>query len=331
MLIVKGGGMRFKIPNMIFSLLSLFCFFSCSTIGEKKDYKDLGDGYVISSLKETTTGDNLEIKTDIPITPLELTYNLELYQYWINHFTKKSPINFRKHLEMASAVKSVVQKILAKNNVPVEFFYLGLIESGYSFKIQSKSKAAGPWQFMKRTARAYGLTVNKDIDERYNLYKSTEAAARYLSDLYKTFNNWELALCAYNAGPKRIFKGLKEGNVTSYHELAQRGLIPQETINYIPKMIAARSIYLDPEGFSFYYQKQNDSLFREIKKIKISENYSLRELNTDLLINNQELLYQLNPEYNNGIIKIPRGKKQFVFVPEYEQENKNSRAPASNE
>lgn len=291
----------------------------CSTTSKQLPYKDLGNGFAVSKLQETNT----------TTQTFEMSFNIALYEYWINHFTKKTPINFRKHLENASAVQTVVQDILEKNNVPIDFFYLGLIESGYSFKIKSKAKAAGPWQFMKQTARAYGLQVNKDLDERYNLYKSTEAAAKYLSDLYGTFKSWELALCAYNAGPKRVLKGLKEGNVSSYTELAQRGLIPQETINYIPKIIAAKAIYQNSKDFNFYYQKQDDSLFREIKKIRISSNYSLDELNSDLQINNLELLHQLNPEYNNGIIKNSKEEKRFVFIPKYEQDKQSSRAPAS--
>src|SRR5690606_20591107 len=88
----------------------------------------------------------------------------------------------------------------------------------------------------------YGLRVDKSVDERQNIHKATAAAARYFRDLYNIFGSWELALCAYNAGEYRIIGAIRKGNTRDYRELVKKGLLPKETIYYIPKVVAAKTI-----------------------------------------------------------------------------------------
>ena len=136
--------------------------------------------------------------------------------------------------------RPIVTRIFKKHGLPVDLFYVGLIESGFNSHIRSHADAVGPWQFIKGTATRYGLRVDRHVDERRNIHKATEAAAGYFKDLYNIFGSWELALCAYNAGEYRIINAIRRGNTRDYRELVRKKLIPKETIYYVPKVAAAR-------------------------------------------------------------------------------------------
>jgi membrane-bound lytic murein transglycosylase D len=130
-----------------------------------------------------------------------------------------------------------IEKVLEENEVPVELSYLCLVESQYNSRTISHAGAAGLWQLMPETARLMGLKVNGSVDERFDPYKSTEAAVKYLKYLHSIFNDWGLAVAGYNMGPGRISNLLKEGKGTTYWELRQ--YLPKETQNYVPAFIAA--------------------------------------------------------------------------------------------
>jgi uncharacterized pyridoxamine 5'-phosphate oxidase family protein len=130
-----------------------------------------------------------------------------------------------------------IEKVLEENEVPVELSYLCLVESQYNSRTISHAGAAGLWQLMPETARLMGLKVNGSVDERFDPYKSTEAAVKYLKYLHSIFNDWGLAVAGYNMGPGRISNLIKEGKGTNYWELRQ--YLPKETQNYVPAFIAA--------------------------------------------------------------------------------------------
>jgi membrane-bound lytic murein transglycosylase D len=129
------------------------------------------------------------------------------------------------------------QDVLFQNDLPEELKALSLVESALHNRAISRVGAMGLWQFMAPTARAYGLQVDANIDERRDTRRSTEAAAAYLKDLYKQFSNWELAIAAYNSGGGRVIRALKRGRGTTYWSI--RGDLPRETANYVPAFIAA--------------------------------------------------------------------------------------------
>ena len=130
-----------------------------------------------------------------------------------------------------------IEKVLEENNVPVELSYLCLVESQYNSRTISHAGAAGLWQLMPETARLMGLKVNGSVDERFDPYKSTEAAVKYLKYLHSIFNDWGLAVAGYNMGPGRISNLIKDGKGSTYWELRQ--YLPRETQNYVPAFIAA--------------------------------------------------------------------------------------------
>ena len=171
---------------------------------------------------------------------LELKYYDKHFQHWVNYFGQKKRKLFIRYLKRASRYEKVVHQIFEEYGLPKDLFFVGLIESGFSLGAFSRAKALGPWQFMKGTGKRYGLRVNRQVDERKNIYKATEAAAHYFKDLYNIFGSWELALCAYNSGEYRVINAIRKGNSRDYRVLIRKKLLPRETVYYIPKVAAAR-------------------------------------------------------------------------------------------
>ena len=139
---------------------------------------------------------------------IPLTYNERIHGF-INYFTVRD----REYTRMVATRENIYfplfEKYLAKYGLPDELKYLAIIESGLNPKAVSRARAVGLWQFMSATGRHYGLQHDWYIDDRMDPEKSTDAACRYLRDLYGMFKNWELALASYNAGPGNVKKAIR--------------------------------------------------------------------------------------------------------------------------
>jgi hypothetical protein len=146
----------------------------------------------------------------------------------------------------------VIEPILKKNGIPDDFKYLALIESGLQ-NVTSPAGAKGFWQFLKSTAREYGLEVNSGIDERYNVEKSTGAACRYLNDSYEKYANWTLVAAAFNAGNRRISEQLNKQKVETYYNL----LLSEETSRYVFRILAVKTIFNNPESYGFQLKEED--------------------------------------------------------------------------
>jgi membrane-bound lytic murein transglycosylase D len=183
------------------------------------------------------------------IMNFNLHYFPGMYEHWINFLSKTDLERFSRHMKNGERHFPVVRAVLEKYGVPIDLFFVGLIESGYHLGARSHASAVGPWQFIKGTARRYGLRVDRKVDERLNIVLATQAAAAYFRDLYNIFGSWELALCAYNAGEYGVIRAIKKGNTRSYVELVRRKLLPRETAYYVPKVAAAKELVMHPEKY----------------------------------------------------------------------------------
>jgi membrane-bound lytic murein transglycosylase D len=188
---------------------------------------------------------------------------------------------------------------LAAYQLPSELKYLAIIESGLKPTAESSVGAAGLWQFMPYTARQYGLTVNEQIDERKDAYKSTEAAAKMMSELYGQFNDWALVLAAYNCGAGRVKKAIEAaGGKTSFWDI--QPYLPAQTQKYVPTYIAAAYV-------ANYYQDHNLqprylSLDMEnIRGVRIYQHMTFGELASKCGISTRELSI-LNPGYSQQFV-----------------------------
>ncbi len=135
--------------------------------------------------------------------------------------------------------KSATDSLFREEGVPEELIFLGLVESAYNPFAHSSAGAAGIWQFMKATGDRYGLRQIGNLGERHDPEKSTRAAARYFRDLFGVFQDWPLALGAYNAGEHRILRLQRQTGTHDFWEMSRLGLLPEETRSYVPAVLAA--------------------------------------------------------------------------------------------
>jgi membrane-bound lytic murein transglycosylase D len=250
------------------------------------------------------------------IDGFKLEYNQKLYDFWIKYFTKLDRERFIRHLNNGAKYRQLVMNIFKEQGLPKELYYVGLIESGYNSRVKSRAKATGYWQFMKGTAKNYGLKINRSVDERTNIHKSTLAAAQYLKDLYNIFGSWELALCAYNKGEYGIIKAIRKGKTRNYNELVQKKLLPKETAYYIPKLMAARHLSRNKK----ILKVRNEQIQNEDKDFTRSKIYSLfgqttlKKISRDLGLRYSDIK-KLNPDYNYTSLRGTRRNPLRVILP----------------
>jgi len=163
-------------------------------------------------------------------------------QQFVKHFQGKGRDGVRLAFNRLSKYEPMMRKVFREGRVPEDLIYVGMVESAYNPYALSGAGAAGIWQFVRGTGRRYGLKQAGALDERHDPEKSTHAAARYLRGLYGMFGDWHLALAAYNAGEYRVLKVIEKTGIKDFWRMSERGLLPQETINYVPAVLAAIAI-----------------------------------------------------------------------------------------
>jgi len=169
-----------------------------------------------------------------------------------------------KMIKKANRYFPILLPILRSYKIPEDFIYLMTIESGMDIKAYSPAGAAGFWQIMKEPARQYGLEVNKNIDERYNIEKSTIAACKYLKDSYKLFKDWALVALAYNRGKNGIMRDLKTQKVKEAADL----YLNTETSRYLFRILACKYLFENPKRLGFVLRAQDlypQISYREVK------------------------------------------------------------------
>jgi membrane-bound lytic murein transglycosylase D len=185
---------------------------------------------------------------------------------WIRIFRDRHPGMIRTFLARASAWEDRIRPVLARHGVPEDFLYLAVIESGMDPHAYSRAHAVGMWQFLAGTGRRQGLRVAWAVDERRDPVAATDAAARYLREMYDRFGDWALAAAAYNAGPYRVARVRRwAGGDADYWELSRRRLLPRETREYVPKLLATARLAHDPGGQGLgYVPSLPPTRFREV-------------------------------------------------------------------
>jgi membrane-bound lytic murein transglycosylase D len=147
---------------------------------------------------------------------------------------------------------NVIQPILKKNNIPDDFLYLCMIESGFE-NVVSPAGAAGFWQILKSTGISNGLEINTEVDERYHVEKATEAACRYLKGAYARFNNWTLVAASFNMGVVGLDNQLKAEKTDNYYDLQ----LNKESLRYVYRILAVKTIFRNPVKYGFYLRKKD--------------------------------------------------------------------------
>jgi len=243
----------------------------------------------------------------------QLPYRIEMpYNSVVRSFIDRYAKNIRQVEYMVGLGESyyfpIFETALAKYDLPLELKYLPIIESALNSRALSRAGAGGLWQFMVATGRTYGLEVNSLVDERCDPVKSSDAAARYLRDLYNIYNDWQLVIAAYNCGPGNVARAIRNaGGKTNYWEIYP--YLPRETRGYVPIFIAANYIMN-------FYQKHNmcpatPPFVQVTDTINITKRIHFEQIATVLNVPIEELRF-LNPQYRQDI--IPGNIKQYSLV-----------------
>lgn len=214
-------------------------------------------------------------------------------------------------IKRANRAFEVIEPILKKHNVPDDFKYLAVIESGLVNAV-SPAGARGVWQFMPATAKEMGMEINDYVDERYDLEKSTETACRYLLQSKEKFGSWTLAAAAYNGGNTGVNRQIESQKVKSYYDL----LLTEETSRYVFRILALKEIMQAPEKYDFALD--TSELYENLPVRKVEVNTSIEDL-ADFAIAqgiNYKILKIHNPWLRDKKLINPTGKTYKIDIPE---------------
>ncbi|MFQ5736784.1 MAG: transglycosylase SLT domain-containing protein [Thermodesulfobacteriota bacterium] len=257
------------------------------------------------------------VDDSIPGVPIVVNKNVESF---IKYFQTSGRKYFERWWDRSQKYMVMIRAILRENGLPEDLSYIAFIESGLNPKARSRSNAVGMWQFIKGTAVRYGLRVDWWMDERMDPEKSTQAAARYFTDLYDRFGSWYLAAAGYNAGEGRVSRAVKKHGTDDFWALARhKRTLRRETRNYVPKYLAALMISKDPVSYGFEeleyregppYEKVKVSGAIDLRVIARAAGASLKEIKD---LNPELRRWFTPPDYPGYEVKIPVGAtERFV-------------------
>jgi peptidoglycan lytic transglycosylase D len=235
----------------------------------------------------------------------------------IRYFNTSIRSRFEQWLMRLSRYRPLVENIFAEFHLPSDLVYLSLVESGFNPYAYSRAKATGPWQFMKGTAKLYGLRVDAYVDERRDPIKSTVAAARYLRDLYDLFGAWPLAMAAYNAGEGKVMRALQKAQAESFTDISKTRLIRRETKEYVPRFMAATIIAKNPDRYGFSQETGAPHQFEEVVVTRPLHFHAIANATgvpyAELRLLNPELRRDATPPGDDAyLLKVPVGTKAKV-------------------
>ena len=234
---------------------------------------------------------------------------------YLDYFSSEKGLAFLERcLNRGEPYMSFIAERLREKGMPAEIIYLPVIESAYRADAVSRSGATGIWQFMMNSISPYNITVDAWRDDRRDFWRSTDAALEKLSYNYKKTGDWLLALAAYNCGLGKITRTVASSGISDYWELCEKGLLPRETRNYIPKL-AAVSLLCSSRG-AYHLPLQWDSPADWVK-LSLTSSVDLRKIarklnmDADLLYNaHRELNYMVTPPASSGYtLKVPASYK----------------------
>ncbi len=233
-------------------------------------------------------------------SPFKLTYNDQVRAY-IDMYAERKREQTARMLGLAQLYFPAFEHALDRYGLPQELKYLAVVESALYPGARSRAAAVGLWQFIIGTGKLYGLRVDSYVDERCDVYKSTDAACRYLRDLHEIFGDWDLALAAYNCGPGNVNKAIRRaGGTMDYWKIYDH--LPRETRGYVPAFIAVNYIFNQAADHNIYPVIPNYCAY-EVDTIQVRYPLELDKLAAILQADPQELR-NLNPVFKEGVVPV---------------------------
>ena len=220
-----------------------------------------------------------------------------------------------RYLKLAPRYFSVIEPILKEKGIPDDFKYLALAESGFNPRAVSPVRAVGLWQFLSGTAREYGLEINSEVDERYDMEKSTYAACDYLLKAYEKYGSWSMVAAAYNGGMNGVDRQIIRQKSDSYYDL----LFGEEASRYVFRIIALKIIMETPDTYNFLIPEEEKYPIVPTHDITITgkvENFADFAIEQGI---NYKLLKDFNPWLRDNFLTNSGGKTYTVKIPALEK------------
>lgn len=271
-------------------------------------YTEFFEQYILvdSTVVDTTPDSVYTRRLRDLVSPIQLPYN-SIVKSYIHRYTDPRYGTISRILGMSKYYFPLIEDELLKENLPVELRALPIIESALSPAATSPMGAAGLWQFMPSTGKSYGLEVNSLVDERRDPVRATQAACRYLKDLHAIYNDWILAIAAYNCGPGNVNKAIARSGGKTFWEIYD--YLPRETRGYVPAFIGA--------SYAYAYHQQHGieptdaPIPLSVDTIRIDRLMHFEQIASTIDVP-IETLRQLNPQYKLDI--IPATTKSYTLV-----------------
>ena len=292
-------------------LKNSFSFFEEDTTSTDEVQMELENYMVADTPSEDTTKIEEEEGLEIP----EVINNKvkSAIKYFTTTTRGRRVMN--RWLQRTTKYEKMIKGILKEEGAPTDLFYLSLIESGLNPRAKSYASAVGPWQFISRTGRAYGLNHSFWYDERSDFVKASHAAGRHLLDLYKSFGNWYYAMAGYNYSPRRLKSRIRRSNADNFWEVKR---LPRQTRNYIPSFLAVRHISKNYKAYGFVVDSLPAFTY---DTVTVSESIDLSVI-AGMVDTTYKAIRYLNPavkrwvtppDVKNWVLYLPEGKReQFV-------------------
>ena len=294
----------FATALLLISIVKLFSYSLSDNLSDS-DYEDyFNASYKTFSIRVPKNLNFAGEKT--PITDFSVKESAEK-ELVINTYWQSQTLLLHKRV---SRWFPIIEPILKKNDIPDDFKYIALIESQLT-NVISPQGATGFWQIIESTATNYGLEINEEVDERYHVVKSTEAACKYFKEAYKIFNNWTLVAASYNLGMGGLKIQLDKQKVKSYYDLA----LTEETARYVYRILAMKEIISRPKVYGYLLRKKD--LYPTLNKKNVTLDTTIHNL-ADFAIAqgvNYKILKLFNPWLRSNSLNNESKKKYIIEIP----------------
>ncbi len=245
-------------------------------------------------------------------SPFNIEYNIGLENI-IKSFLKNRKRSFERLMAVSEYYFPLFEEALARKNVPLEIKYLAVVESALNPKAVSRMGATGLWQFMYQTGKQYGLKIDSYVDERSDPLKASEAAANYMTNMFKIFGDWDLVLASYNSGPGNVSKAIRRsGGQQNYWNIRKN--LPKETQGYVPAFLATMYIYEYHKEHGIVPEKAFIKHFAT-DTIRIKQQLTFKQI-SDLLDVPVAQLQLLNPSYKLNVVPYYHDQEHFLRLPQ---------------
>ncbi|MDG2431864.1 LysM peptidoglycan-binding domain-containing protein [Flavobacterium sp.] len=322
----KGIFIKEKSQSYLDSIKKSFVKDAMASCVDSLWMKELTDLDLYNDITNDITNINTDVKVDYELStdllkarleamnaksPFRIEYNQSLENV-IKSFLKNRKKAFGRLMAISEYYFPLFEEEFAKQNVPLEIKYLAVVESALNPKAVSRMGATGLWQFMYQTGKQYNLKIDSYIDERSDPLKATAAAAKYMSNMYGIFGDWELVLASYNSGPGNVSKAIRRsGGKQDYWSI--RNNLPKETQGYVPAFLATMYLYEYRKEHGIIPDRAVVQHFAT-DTVMIKKEMSFKQI-SDLLDVPVAQLQLLNPSYKLNIVPAYSDEKHFLRLP----------------